>query len=287
MNFKPFSSLGCVASVAHIAFGSLLLASQAVWAAGPLPTTNPADLKPLRPGILPGYMAAGSWVDSLALLPPPPAVGSAALAADQAAYQATRVLKDTPRWALAEKDAELSFPKAASTYACALGVNISAEATPHLNMLLRRTLADAGLATYRAKDNYKRTRPFMVANDAICTPSQEEALRKDGSYPSGHASLGWAWALILTEVAPERANALIQRGHAFAQSRAICGVHWQSDVQAGMLVGAGVVAQLHNNADFNAQLGAARLEVAAARANNATNATPAQDCAAEAAALAR
>ena len=88
-------------------------------------------------------------------------------------------------------------------------------------------------------------------------------------------------------MAPERANALIQRGHAFAQSRAICGVHWQSDVQAGMLVGAGVVAQLHNNADFNAQLGAARQEVAAARANNATNATPAQDCAAEAAALAR
>ena len=89
---------------------------------------------------------------------------------------------------------------------------------------------------------------------------------------------------------PERANALIQRGHAFAQSRAICGVHWQSDVQAGMLVGAGVVAQLHNNADFNAQLGAARQEVAAARANNAnnaTNATLAQDCAAEAAALAR
>ena len=54
-----------------------------------------------------------------------------------------------------------------------------------------------------------------------------------------------------------------------------------------MLVGAGVVAQLHNNADFNAQLGAARQEVTAARANNATNATPAQDCAAEAAALAR
>lgn len=278
MNFKPFSSR------AGATLSSLLLASQAVLAAAPLPTTNPDELKPLRPGVLPGYMAPGSWVDSLALLPPPPAAGSAALAADEAAYQATRVFKDTPRWAQAEKDAELSFPKAARTFSCALGLNISAEATPHLNMLLRRTLADAGLATYRAKDTYKRARPFMTANDAICTPAQEEALRKDGSYPSGHASLGWAWALVLTEVAPERANALIQRGHAFAQSRAICGVHWQSDVQAGMLVGAGVVAQLHNNADFNAQLGAARQEVTAARASQAT---AAQDCAAEAAALAR
>jgi len=277
-------NLNSLKSFSSLALSGLLIASQAAWAVGPLPTTNPADLKPLRPGILPGYMAPGSWVDSLALLPPPPEPGSAALAADQAAYQATRVFKDKPRWAQAEKDAELSFPKAASTYACALGVHISAEATPHLNMLLRRTLADAGLATYRAKDNYKRARPFMAANDAICTPAQEESLRKDGSYPSGHASLGWAWALILTEVAPERANALIQRGQDFAQSRAICGVHWQSDVQAGMLVGAGVVAQLHNNADFNAQLGAARQEVIAART---THATSTQDCAAEAAALAR
>jgi len=249
-----------------------------------VPTTNPDEVKALRPGILAGYMPAGSWVNSLELLPPPPAPGSAALAADEAAYQASRKLKDSPRWQLAAKDAELMFPKAADAFSCALGVAISADSTPHLNMLIRRTLADAGLATYRAKDTYKRQRPFMAANEAICTPSEEASLRKDGSYPSGHAALGWAWGLVLTEVAPDRANALAQRAYAFGQSRVVCGVHWQSDVDAGRLVASVAVAQLHSNPEFNAQLSEARKEYQAARAAGAP--IP-QSCAAEVSALTR
>lgn len=203
-----------------------------------------------------------------------------------AAHQAALQHKDSARWQLAEADAELKFPKAADTFSCALGVKVSAQATPHLNMLLRRILADAGLATYKAKDHYKRTRPFVAvdaANDApLCTPRDAAGLRKDGSYPSGHSAVGWAWGLVLSEVAPERADALVQRGRAFGQSRVACGVHWQSDVDAGRLVAAAVVAQLHGNADFNAQLAEARKEVAVARA---VKSVPEMDCAQEAQAL--
>lgn len=262
-----------------------LLATGAAWA---LPPTDPAELKAPRPGFVPGYLPAGSWVDSLALLSAPPAPGSPTHAADVAAHQAALQHKDSPRWKQAAMDAELKFPKAADTFSCALGIPVSAQATPHLNMLLRRTLADAGLATYKAKDHYKRARPFMAAdpaNDApICTPQDTAGLRKDGSYPSGHSAIGWAWGLVLSEVAPERADALVQRGWAFGQSRVACGVHWQSDVDAGRLVAAAVVAQLHGNADFNAQLAEARKEVAAARA---AKALPDIDCAQEAQALAR
>lgn len=249
----------------------------------PLPTTDPTTLKSPRPGFVPGYMERGAWVDSLALLPPPPAAESPALAADMAAYQATRAPQMAKRRAQAASDERLAFPAAAEAFSCALGVPIVAEQAPHLTMLMRRTLADAGLATYRAKDHYKRARPFMVANDTTCKPDQEAALRKDGSYPSGHAAIGWAWGLILTEVAPERANALTQRGRAFGDSRVACGVHWASDVEAGRLVAAAVVAQLQSNAEYRAQLGAAKAEVAALRA---AGAKPAVDCAAESAALA-
>jgi len=55
-------------------------------------------------------------------------------------------------------------------------------------------------------------------------------------------------------------------------------------VDAGRLVASGVVAQLHSNADFNAQLAEARKEVEAARAKAAS--VPDQ-CAVETRALAK
>ncbi len=255
----------------------------AMHAALATPPIDPAQLKFPRPGFIAGYLAEGSWVDSLALLPPPPAAGSAAQAVDDAAFQSARKLKDGPRWALAASDAVLVFPKAAESFQCALGIPISAESTPNLNMLLRRTLTDAGFATFKAKDFYKRLRPFAANNETMCTPHEEASLRKSASYPSGHSAIGWTWGLVLAEVAPERVDALLQRARDYGQSRVVCGVHWQSDVEAGRLVGAAVVAQLHASQDFNEQLALARKEVAAARAAGA----PAGDCAAETAALSR
>ena len=248
------------------------------------PPTSPKEVGELREGsgYLKGYLASAELPDSLALLPPPPEANSAALEDDKEAFRRLATLRATPRGALAVQDANLRFPAAAGTFSCALGVRISEQDTPHLNMLLRRTLADAGVATYRAKDHYQRTRPFVVMSSTSCTPKDEAVLAKDGSYPSGHSALGWAWALVLTEVAPERTDALLQRGRAFGQSRAICGVHWASDVEAGRLMGAAAVARLHTNPVFTAQLDLAREEVGRARRNGLA---PAGDCAAEAQAL--
>jgi acid phosphatase (class A) len=191
-------------------------------------------------------------------------------------------LRGTPRWLQAARDADLRFPQAADSFSCAIDTPITQETTPHLYMLLRRSLTDSGLATYPAKDHYQRVRPFVRHDDASCTPHQEASLRKDGSYPSGHSTIGWAWALILAEVAPERANALLARGLSFGQSRVICGVHWQSDVTAGRVIGACAVASLLGEGVFRAELEAAKKEVAAARARSIK---PIRDCAAEAAAL--
>jgi acid phosphatase (class A) len=156
----------------------------------------------VRPGVLAGYLKPDALPNSPALLPPPPAVGSAAFALAEETSQRSLALQGTPRWELATADAELMFPQAAGTFSCPLDAPITKQDRPHLCMLLRRTLTDAGLSTYRAKKNYQRKRPFMVNGEPICTPDAEEFLIRDGSYPSGHTAIGWAWALILTEIAP-------------------------------------------------------------------------------------
>ena len=271
----------------RLSMRALLLATLAALLAGcqTPPPTSPAAVGELLKGsgYLNGYLNPKQLPNSLALLPPPPAADSAQQAADLDTYKRTRALRDTPRWALATKDANLTFPAAASTFECALQMPISQQATPNLNMLLRRTLADAGFATYAAKDKYNRQRPFVVAGGATCTPGEEAALAKDGSYPSGHTSIGWAWALVLTQAAPQNMDALLQRGYAFGQSRVICGAHWQSDVDAGRVIGAAAVARLHSDETFKAQLALARDEIAQAQARGSK---PTVDCTAEAAALA-
>lgn len=246
---------------------------------------SPTEVGELRAGtrVLKGYLAPAELPDSLALLPPPPAEGSPAIAADIATFHTLTKLQDTPRGAMAVSDANLGFPEAAAVFSCALGVQISEQATPNLNMLLRRTLTDAALATYKAKNKYVRTRPFVMLKSGSCTPNEEADLAKDGSYPSGHSAIGWGWALVLTELAPDRADALLQRGRAFSQSRAICGVHWQSDIEAGRLVGSTTVARLHANPVFTAQMAAAREEISKARAGGVP---PAAACTAEAATIA-
>ena len=249
-----------------------------------LPPTSPEVVGEIRAGsgYLNGYLDRKQLPDSLVLLPPPPAPGSAQQAADLDTYKRTRALRDTPRWALASKDANLKFPAAASTFECALQIPISQESTPNLNMLLRRTVADASLATYAAKDKYQRQRPFVAEKESSCTPAEEAMLSKDGSYPSGTAALGWAWALVLVQAAPQRMDAILQRGHAYGYSRVTCGVHWQSDVEAGRVIGAATVARLQTDPTFAAQVALARDEVTQAQAKGLK---PSGDCAAEAAAL--
>tara|TARA_B100001142_G_scaffold200649_1_gene199203 strand:- start:160 stop:1020 length:861 start_codon:yes stop_codon:yes gene_type:complete len=222
---------------------------------------SPNDLKELKHGLLQGYLAPETLPDSLKLLTPPPAPGSAAQALDEDIARANFALEATARWTQASKDADLNFPAAASIFSCSLGIEISEERTPRLYTLLRRSLTDAGLASYKAKNHYQRSRPFMGNGQAICTPDDEAILRTDGSYPSGHTSVGWAWALILSEIAPNQQDQILERGLEYGRSRNICNVHWHSDVQAGQLIGAATVSRLHTNEVFRADLRAAAEEI--------------------------
>jgi acid phosphatase (class A) len=242
-----------------------------------------ATVPEIRPGILQGYLPAEVLPNSLTMVPSPPSSGSAALALDEEVSRESLGLRGTPRWQLAAEDADLMFPHAAGTFSCALNAPITEQDTPRLYMLMRRSLTDAGLSTYAAKSHYKRVRPFVLNKEPTCTPDKEAQLRNDGSYPSGHAAVGWAWALILSEIAPDRTDAILKRGLAFGQSRLVCNAQWESDVIEGRLVGAAAVARLHGDSTFSGDLAAAKIEFTAARAKGDK---AMRDCQAEAGAMA-
>lgn len=246
-------------------------------------TNNMVSVPERRPGVLIGYLQDAERVDSLAMLPPPPAPGSAAFANDEAMRAAAANLKGTARWELAAVDAELIKPSMLQTFSCALGVPVNQTDTPNLARLLRRTLSDGSLSTHGAKVYYQRVRPFVAHNESTCLPHDEESLHKNGSYPSGHTAIGWTQALVLAQVSPANADALFARGRAFGESRLVCNAHWQSDIIEGKVVAAATFALLQNNAAYQQDVSLAADDVAKAKAKGLK---PSKDCAAEAAALA-
>lgn len=216
---------------------------------------------------LAGYFAANP-LDGKTILGPPPAVDSPHGKADRALYDETRALEGTPRWKTAIQDNDLWGGGAIKRFSCALGVDLNEKQTPAAWRMLHRMELDVRTIGTPAKDAYGRLRPVIGNDKPICVP-REDWMKTNSSYPSGHAMTAWSWALVLSEVAPSRADALLTVGRESGDSRMICGVHFISDVEAGRTLGSAMVARLHADPAFAADLAKAKREVAAARAKPA------------------
>ncbi len=207
------------------------------------------------------YLMLTDVVDSEEFLPAPPDTLSAHYAYDREQYEWGKSMRGTERGARAVTDANLGDGWLDRDFSEAFGAVLTPENAPQIYKLINTMREDAGdLATRTAKNHYMRPRPFMVFHEQSATPADEPSLRKNGSYPSGHTSIGWATALVLSEINPARKQQIMQRGYDFGQSRVICGAHYQSDVDAGRVVGAAAVAALHANKDFQKQLAKAKKE---------------------------
>jgi len=222
---------------------------------------NISQLREMTPHLLQGYLSDDERPNSLVLLPPPPDYNSVEFMLDLEHAKKAAEFKDHHRFVKANSDADLAFPMAAKCFEETLGIEISEEKTPKLYVLMRRVMTDAGLSTYDAKNHYKRERPFVINKTKTCIPDQEEALSKAGSFPSGHAAIGWAWALIFSEIFPNKKDTIIERGYEFGQSRIICHVHWNSDVEMGRKMGKATVEKLYANTSFQKDFNAAKKEI--------------------------
>jgi acid phosphatase (class A) len=196
-------------------------------------------------------------------MPPAPRDGDARDAADRRIFRETRALQGTARWRLAADDAELGSTAMLRHFSCSLDIELTPQQAPRMLLLLQKATRDGAQAMLTAKELYQRQRPYRVNEGEICRPREE--LGDSFDYPSGHATAGWTWGMVLAQVAPDRALPVLIRGRAIGDSRVICGVHNASAVEASRLLTSATLAGSMGTAEYQADLMAARAELATLR----------------------
>jgi acid phosphatase (class A) len=195
------------------------------------------------------------------IMPAPPAFDSPEFANDIVRYGwGKQQREDEERLELAIADAEWDdLTKVFLQWKDAFGLEISEMGTPEIYKLMVTALATTDPMRKETKAYYHRERPFERFNDTM--PSHEEDdLRGEGSYPSGHSLRGWGITLLLAQIAPERAEQIFSRGWDYCNSRVIVGAHWQSDVDASRTAASVGFCKLQSSEALIAQMKKAQQE---------------------------
>ena len=212
-----------------------------------------ADVKP--------YVEADALPNALNFYPAPPETTSVQFMYDISQYMWGKAMRaDSARAALAIAQAATAMDDMVRMFSEPFGMEISAKKTPAIMNVIERGIATLRQVGRVPKKHYMRRRPFDRFNEPTLVPKDEEALRKNGSYPSGHTILAWSMAMLLVEINPAAQDALLKYAYEWGQSRVIAGFHWQSDVDASKVLVSGAFASLHNDETFLADMKKARAE---------------------------
>ena len=209
------------------------------------------------------YFTKAELPDMTKILPPFPPFESARFVADQSQHLWGKLMRqDEERAAQAQRDAVYSMQTIIDEFGPLFGLEITKEGTPEIYSVLQDVCASCDSIYSGAKAQFNRQRPYAYYNEGTLVPEKEEKHRYEGSYPSGHTVLGWASALLLSDInqSAEAMEKLLARGYEFGQSRVIAGYHWQSDVDAGRMAGTVLYQLIRSHERFIEQLAKARAE---------------------------
>ncbi|MBQ9463594.1 MAG: phosphatase PAP2 family protein [Bacteroidales bacterium] len=207
------------------------------------------------------YLSKEQMPDLVKCLPAPPETSSMEFRYDITRYEwGKEQRRDLERAAMAAHDAIWSLDTVITTFAVPLGLKLSRKATPEIYEMMYKALSTIELIRLDPKAYYKRMRPFEYFKEPLLTPWEADLIAGEGSYPSGHTIRGWSAAMLLTELAPEAAEALFKRAWEYGESRVIAGAHWQSDIDASRLAASIGYARLQESPEFRTQMEKAKVE---------------------------
>ena len=192
-------------------------------------------------------------IDLARFLPPPPAPDSAAQRRDLDAVLEIQGTRTKAQVADAQADQKASVFR----FADVLGRKFSEERLPKTAALAEKACREASAVVGVAKQSWSRPRPYVTSRQVKPVLSNVTA----GSYPSGHATCGYIWAIILADMIPEKRDKLFVRGVRYGQNRVVGGVHYPTDAEAGRLSAAVIAVALSDNPAFRSDFASAKVEL--------------------------
>jgi acid phosphatase (class A) len=203
----------------------------------------------------PHWLSKGEVKALIASEPPPPAPGSAVDKADLQADLDAQNSRTPAQIDEARKDAAYSVTLFTDT----ITPKITPQTDPVTFRFFDQLNVQIGQIVRESKAHWKRPRPYEGHPDVIHSLFPAG----DYSYPSGHSTHSWAFAVILGQIYPDQAQAFLDRAHAIAQSRVDAGVHYPTDINEGEVLGKEIAKELLAKPDFQKRLQAVRAEIAA------------------------
>ncbi len=134
---------------------------------------------------------------------------------------------------------------------------------PATKALFKTVRANENIQTGVFKTYFNRQRPYQVDSSITpCLPPKNFDI--NASDPSGHTSMAFSSAVILANLLPDYAPAILRRAEQYGRHRIVCGAHHPFDVRSGQVLGTLVGTTLLKTPALQPQLEAARAELAKA-----------------------
>ncbi len=134
---------------------------------------------------------------------------------------------------------------------------------PATKALFKTVRANENIQTGIFKDYFNRQRPYQVDSSITpCLPPKNFDI--NASDPSGHTTMAFSSAVILANLLPDYAPAIMRRAETYGRHRIVCGAHHPFDVRSGQVLGTLIGNTLLKTPALQPQLDAARSELAKA-----------------------
>ena len=189
----------------------------------------------------------------LNLIPAPPSLESSAEKADLDGVISLQNKVSSDALAHAEKSVDFNV----FSFSEVLGPDFTKESHQKTANFFDRLEVTIDQPKNFLKDFYHRIRPYRAFPDQV----KELVIKEDGySYPSGHATRAWLYALVLGTLAPDHRSDFLSTAMQVCQDRVIGGMHYPSDVLESRILAEEIFRELLDDKSFMSDLEKLRRE---------------------------